>query len=62
MGIIAAMGSSSPRPSKLVLTYVDSLRTDMLREAVAAGRAPTFGALLERGVLVPDCVSSFPTR
>ena len=25
------------------------------------GRAPTFGALLERGVLVEDCVSSFPS-
>jgi hypothetical protein len=46
---------------KLILTYVDSLRTDMLRRAVAEGRAPTFGALLERGVLVPDCVSSFPS-
>ena len=29
--------------------------------AIAEGRAPTFGALLERGVLVPDCVSSFPS-
>ncbi|MGE5407846.1 MAG: alkaline phosphatase family protein [Syntrophothermus sp.] len=46
---------------KLVLTYVDSLRTDMLERAVAEGRAPTFGSLLERGVLVPDCVSSFPS-
>ncbi|HEX8752749.1 MAG TPA: alkaline phosphatase family protein [Solirubrobacterales bacterium] len=46
---------------KLVLTYVDSLRTDMLRRAVEEGRAPTFGALLERGVLIPDCVSSFPS-
>jgi Type I phosphodiesterase / nucleotide pyrophosphatase len=46
---------------KLVLTYVDSLRTDMLRRTVAAGRAPTFGALLERGALVEDCVSSFPS-
>ncbi|MEX2106982.1 MAG: alkaline phosphatase family protein [Solirubrobacterales bacterium] len=46
---------------KLVLTYVDSLRTDMLRQAVDEGRAPTFGALLERGVLIPDCVSSFPS-
>jgi Type I phosphodiesterase / nucleotide pyrophosphatase len=46
---------------KLVLTYVDSLRTDMLERAVAAGRAPTFAALLDRGVLVPDCVSSFPS-
>jgi hypothetical protein len=48
-------------PPKLVLTYVDSLRTDMLLRAVEEGRAPTFGALIERGVLVPDCVSSFPS-
>jgi hypothetical protein len=46
---------------KLVLTYVDSLRTDMLERAVAAERAPTFAALLERGVLIEDCVSSFPS-
>ncbi len=46
---------------KLILTYVDSLRTDMLLRAVAEGRAPTFGALIDRGVLVPDCVSSFPS-
>ncbi len=49
------------QPKKLILTYVDSLRTDMLQRAVAEGRAPSFGALLERGVLVPDCVSSFPS-
>ncbi|HWB68820.1 MAG TPA: alkaline phosphatase family protein [Solirubrobacterales bacterium] len=46
---------------KLVLTYVDSLRTDMLLRAVAEGRAPTFGALIERGALIEDCVSSFPS-
>lgn len=46
---------------KLILTYVDSLRTDMLLRAVAEGRAPTFGCLIERGVLVEDCVSSFPS-
>ncbi len=46
---------------KLVLTYVDSLRTDMLERAIEEGSAPTFGALLERGELVPDCVSSFPS-
>lgn len=46
---------------KLVLTYVDSLRTDMLLRTVEEGRAPTFAALLDRGVLVPDCVSSFPS-
>lgn len=49
------------RPRKLILTYVDSLRTDMLERAVAEGRAPRFGALLERGTLIPDCVSSFPS-
>jgi len=51
----------SPAGKKLVLTYVDSLRTDMLERAVGEGRAPTFGALLERGLLIPDCVSSFPS-
>ena len=50
-----------PATKKLLLTYVDSLRTDMLLRAVEEDRAPTFGALLERGVLVPDCVSSFPS-
>jgi hypothetical protein len=50
-----------PNAKKLVLTYVDSLRTDMLQRAVAEDRAPTFAALLERGVLIPDCVSSFPS-
>lgn len=48
-------------PKKLVLTYVDSLRTDMLRQAIAQERAPTFATLLQRGVLVEDCVSSFPS-
>ncbi|HET7574550.1 MAG TPA: alkaline phosphatase family protein [Solirubrobacterales bacterium] len=50
-----------PERKKLVLTYVDSLRTDMLRRAIGEGRAPTFGALVERGVLIEDCVSSFPS-
>lgn len=50
-----------PVPKKLILTYVDSLRTDMLERAVAEGRAPTFATLIERGVLIPDCVSSFPS-
>jgi hypothetical protein len=50
-----------PERKKLVLTYVDSLRTDMLRRAIDEGRAPTFAALVERGVLIEDCVSSFPS-
>jgi len=45
----------------LVLAYVDSMRTDMLELAVSEGEAPTFAKLLRRGVLVPDCVSSFPS-
>src|SRR6476660_432010 len=54
------MGGEMPA-KKLILTYVDSLRTDMLLRAVAERRAPTFGALIEHGVLIPDCVSSFPS-
>src|ERR1700743_1183118 len=46
---------------KLILTYVDSLRSDMLHRAIDEGRAPNFGALVERGVLIDDCVSSFPS-
>jgi len=46
---------------KLVLCVVDSLRTDMLLEATRSGVAPNFAALLERGHLIGDCVSSFPS-
>jgi hypothetical protein len=45
----------------LVLAYVDSMRTDMLELAAREGDAPTFAKLLRRGVLVGDCVSSFPS-
>src|SRR6478609_11715791 len=46
---------------KLVLVVVDSLRSDMLLRTVEAGDAPTFKKLLDRGELVPECVSSFPS-
>ncbi|MQA72986.1 MAG: alkaline phosphatase family protein [Solirubrobacterales bacterium] len=46
---------------KLVLCAVDSLRTDKLLEATAGGEAPTFAALIERGSLIGDCVSAFPS-
>lgn len=46
---------------KLVLAYVDSLRSDMLLRTVEEGRAPTFAKLLDRGVFIDDCVSSFPS-
>ncbi len=46
---------------KLVLCVVDSLRTDILVEGARSGVAPTFAALIERGSLIGDCVSSFPS-
>lgn len=46
---------------KLCLVVVDSLRTDMLVRAVAEDLAPNFAALIDRGTLIPDCVSAFPS-
>jgi len=46
---------------KLVLVVVDSMRCDMLLRATESGDAPTFRRLIERGELVADCVSSFPS-
>jgi hypothetical protein len=46
---------------KLVLCVVDSLRTETLVQAAADGTAPTFAALLDRGTLIGDCVSAFPS-
>jgi predicted AlkP superfamily pyrophosphatase or phosphodiesterase len=48
-------------PRKLVLVVVDAMHPEMLLRAVEDGIAPTFGALLERGRMVSDCVSSFPS-
>jgi predicted AlkP superfamily pyrophosphatase or phosphodiesterase len=50
-----------PVARKLCLIVVDSLRTDMLLRAVADDLAPNFAALVERGVLIGDCVSAFPS-
>jgi hypothetical protein len=46
---------------KLFLVVVDAMHPEMLRRAVEDGSAPTFGALVERGKLVDDCVSTFPS-
>ncbi len=55
-------GSGSVHASrKLCLIVVDSLRTDMLLRAVAEDLAPNFAALIERGMLIGDCVSAFPS-
>jgi hypothetical protein len=48
-------------PRKLVLVVVDAMHPDMLLKAIDEDLAPTFGELLERGKMVSDCVSSFPS-
>ena len=48
-------------PKKLVLAVIDSLKPDMLDQAVAEGQAPALAALLECGTYVRDCVSTFPS-
>jgi hypothetical protein len=50
-----------PAARKLCLIVVDSLRTDMLLRAAAEDLAPNFAALIQRGSLIGDCVSSFPS-
>jgi type I phosphodiesterase/nucleotide pyrophosphatase len=46
---------------KLVLAVIDSLKPEMLERAIDSGRAPALKALVERGVYIRDCVSSFPS-
>jgi Type I phosphodiesterase / nucleotide pyrophosphatase len=46
---------------KLVLAVIDSLRPDMLDQAVAEGQAPALAALLDCGTYVRDCISTFPS-
>ena len=46
---------------KLVLAVIDSLKPDMLDQAVAEGQAPALAALLDCGTYVRDCVSTFPS-
>ena len=46
---------------KLVLIVVDAMHPGMLRRAMESGAAPTFAELAERGELVEDMVSSFPS-
>jgi hypothetical protein len=46
---------------KLVLAVIDSLKPDMLDQAVAEGHAPALAALLDCGTYVPDCISTFPS-
>ena len=52
---------TSPKPKKLVLAVIDSLKPDMLDLAIEEGRAPALATLRERGVYVRDCLSTFPS-
>jgi hypothetical protein len=49
------------RAKKLVLAVIDSLKPDMLDQAVAEGQAPALAALLDCGTYVRDCISTFPS-
>ena len=48
-------------PKKLVLAVIDSLKPDLLDQAVAEGQAPALAALMECGTYVRDCISTFPS-
>jgi predicted AlkP superfamily pyrophosphatase or phosphodiesterase len=52
---------TAERPRKLVLAVIDSLKPEMLDEAIAEGRAPALAALRERGTYIGDCISTFPS-
>jgi hypothetical protein len=43
------------------MIIVDAMHPAMLRQAIESGVAPNFAALVERGELIEDCVSSFPS-
>jgi hypothetical protein len=46
---------------KLVLTVIDGMKPSALERAVATGRAPTLGLLMDRGLYVDDCCAAFPS-
>ncbi len=49
------------RPAKVVLAVIDALDPKALQQAVSEGRAPALEAIMDRGVYVDDCVSTFPS-
>jgi predicted AlkP superfamily pyrophosphatase or phosphodiesterase len=52
---------TAAQPKKVVLAVIDSLKPEMLDEAIAEGRAPALAALRERGTYIGDCISTFPS-
>jgi hypothetical protein len=49
------------RRKKLVLAVIDAMKPAMLEQAVASGRAPALGTLMERGHHTGECVAAFPS-
>jgi Type I phosphodiesterase / nucleotide pyrophosphatase len=49
------------RRRKLVLAVIDAMKPVMLERAIASGRAPALGLLMERGFHVGNCVAAFPS-
>jgi type I phosphodiesterase/nucleotide pyrophosphatase len=52
---------TAEQTKKVVLAVIDSLKPEMLDEAIAEGRAPALAALRERGTYIGDCISTFPS-
>jgi hypothetical protein len=46
---------------KVVLAVIDSLKPEMLDQAIEEGRAPALATLRERGTCIRDCISTFPS-
>jgi hypothetical protein len=44
-----------------MLVVVDGMKPSALERAVATGRAPTLGLLMERGTYVDECCAAFPS-
>jgi hypothetical protein len=53
--------SKGSAAKKLVLVVIDAMKPSMLERAVAVGRAPALARIMQDGVYVADCVSSFPS-
>jgi hypothetical protein len=49
------------RRRKVVLAVIDSLKPEMLDQAIEEGRAPALATLRERGTYIRDCISTFPS-
>ena len=49
------------KPKKLVLAVIDSLKPEMLDQAIEEGHAPALASLVECGTYIRDCLSTFPS-